>query len=271
MIEISTEELQALTEAINYRYDIDFTCYEPKSLKRRISRSLSVHKLESIHHLWQRLLHERDFIHPFIDELTVGLTSMFRDPPIWKEIKALLEERDSIRPLHIWHAGCSTGEEVYTMSIVLKEANIRYPYKALATDLNAKFLQYAQAGTYLTDKKREFTKHYLEYNPSGNLGKYCTEQGASFTLHRQLHEHVVFKQHNLVSHIGDEKYDIIFCRNVMIYFDKTLKSKVIDQFYKQLKPGGLMIIGYFDSIFNVLDRKKFQSIDKDHKIYQKIN
>jgi chemotaxis protein methyltransferase CheR len=123
-ITITEEELKALTDAIHQRHGIDFGCYEPKSLTRRVIRALHIFNMSSAHDLWVRILKDRAFIYPFMDEISVGLTSMFRDPVLWRKLRNMLShEYKSKSSLSLWHAGCSTGEEVYTMGIVLKESN----------------------------------------------------------------------------------------------------------------------------------------------------
>ena len=166
-IDISTEELNSLTTAIMTRHGIDFSCYEPKSLKRRIIRTLTVFKLDSIHELWIKILRDHDFIHPFVNELSVGLTTMFRDPSLWKELKllipSLLKEQNQ-KHLNIWHAGCSTGEEVFSLGIVFHELNLTDKVKAYATDMNSEALEQAQKGEYHFLKLTEFIRNYSLYN-----------------------------------------------------------------------------------------------------------
>ena len=141
---ITDEELNSLTNAMLRRYDIDFTCYEPLSFKRRINHVINHFGMESVHELWVRMLKDRDFIQPFTDAITVGLTSMFRDPLVWKSLKTLLRPHViSGQRLNIWHAGCATGEEVYTLSILLQEIQENHKIKALATDINQTALDIA--------------------------------------------------------------------------------------------------------------------------------
>ena len=143
---ISDEELKSLTDAIQKRHGIDFTCYEPKSLTRRILRALHVFKMNSVHELWIRLLREHGFIYMFMDEISVGLTSMFRDPVLWRKLRAMLQDTYATKKnLSIWHAGCSSGEEVYTMGIVLRESKYSGIYSARATDISMQAMENAMA------------------------------------------------------------------------------------------------------------------------------
>src|SRR5688572_22251322 len=135
--EVTDEEVAALTQSIRTRYGIDFTCYEPKSLKRRIIRILGILNLSSIHDLWIRFLREHNFIQTFMNEISVGMTSMFRDPILWKNLKKHIEKAGADHPdISIWHSGCSTGEEVYSLSILLRELEMHSKASALCTDIN---------------------------------------------------------------------------------------------------------------------------------------
>ena len=165
-IVISDEELKSLTDAIQQRHGIDFSCYEPKSLKRRVVRALHIFKLNAVHELWIKILKDREFIYPFMDEISVGLTSMFRDPVLWKKLRHLLNEEWSNKTsLNLWHAGCSSGEEIYTMGIVLKESTFRKPVSALATDISNQAMETAKKGEYHSIKLEEYDKNYTQFNP----------------------------------------------------------------------------------------------------------
>lgn len=270
-IHISDEELKSLTDAIHQRHGIDFSCYEPKSLKRRVVRALHIFKLHAVHELWLRILKDRTFIYPFMDEISVGLTSMFRDPVLWNKIKNLLNgDLNNKTSLSIWHAGCSSGEEVYTMGIVLREASYPRPVSALATDISNQAIAMAKAGEYNVIKMEEYERNYIEFNPASTLKKYYSSVNGSATLDKSLINHVTFKHHNLITDPFENKYDIIFCRNVMIYFDNAAKTKLFSKFYESLNPNGLFIIGFYDAVLPLVDPTKFNVHDMSAKIFQKI-
>lgn len=270
-IVISDEELKSLTDAIQQRHGIDFSCYEPKSLKRRVVRTLHVFNLNAVHELWIKILKDRSFIFPFMDEISVGLTSMFRDPILWKKMNLLLNgDLAYKKELSIWHAGCSTGEEVYTMGVVLRESSFRNQATARATDISNQAMAMAKKGEYNTMKLEEYDKNYLQFNPAGTLKKYYTINTDSAFMDTNLIRHVTFEHHNLITDPFSKKHDIIFCRNVMIYFDNTAKRKLFDKFHESLNPGGLFIIGFYDAILPLIDTTKFKVLDMDAKIFQKI-
>ncbi len=271
-IVISDEELKSLTDAIQQRHGLDFSCYEPKSLKRRVVRALHIFKLNAVHELWIKILRDHSFIFPFMDEISVGLTSMFRDPVLWKKLRHLLDNdwRDK-KELNIWHAGCSTGEEIYTLGIVLKESTFKKPISALATDISNQAMETAKNGEYHSMKMEEYEKNYKEFNPGSSLQKYFTKTGDTATMDSALISHVSFQHHNLITAPFTGKYDIIFCRNVMIYFDNDAKIKLFEKFYTALNPGGLFIIGFYDAVLPLVDEKKFKVLDMDAKIFQRVS
>ena len=268
---VTEAELNALSTAILRRYGIDFTCYEPQSLKRRVIHAIKVFHLNSIHELWIKLLKEKDFVQPFIDVITVGLTAMFRDPVLWKSLKqTLLQDLSSKEQIGIWHAGCSSGEEVYTMGIVLKELKLNHRVKALATDINTGALREAKTGHYPELKLIEYDKNYHHYNPFKELNEYYISDGTVGRMDPELIRHVEFRFHNLITEEIEEKFDIIFCRNVMIYFDETTKLRLIEQFHTSLNEGGYLVIGFYDSLMSMAYKERFDFIDKKAKLFRKI-
>ncbi|HLT73117.1 MAG TPA: CheR family methyltransferase [Cyclobacteriaceae bacterium] len=270
--EITDEELRSLSEAIQKRHGIDFTCYEPKSLKRRILRALSTFKFNSVHELWVKILKEPAFIYPFLDEISVGLTSMFRDPVLWIRLKQMLTQELRVRErLSIWHAGCSTGEEVYTMGIVLRESGFPGKVSAWATDISKQAMEVSKKGEYATMKVTEYEDNYRKYQPLGSLSSYfsSSEEG-NILMDNSLIAHVTFDYHNLITDSFPTGFDIIFCRNVMIYFDVNTKRKLFEKFHASLNPDGLLIFGFYDAVFPLMDGEKFRLLDMDSKIFQRV-
>lgn len=268
---VTDEEIVALTQAILRRHGIDFTCYEPKSLRRRVLRAISVLGLSSIHELWTKILKEPGFIHLFMDEISVGLTSMFRDPLLWKSLRRSVPKMSlQSNQMNIWHAGCSTGEEVYTMGILLKELNLQNKYKALATDISQEAMNVARTGRYHKIKMVEYEKNYNEYNNLGQLYSYAQRMDNMALLSPSLIQNVQFRYHNLITDPFDKHFNIIFCRNVMIYFDNDAKIKLISKFHEALSPGGLFIIGFYDALIPLVDPRLFELIDLEAKIFRAI-
>ncbi len=269
--EVTEEEMNSLTQSILTRYGIDFTCYEPKSLRRRINRIMSRFNLTSVHDLWVQFLRDTNFVQIFMNEVSVGMTSMFRDPVLWKKLKTRINTNFSKHnPLSVWHAGCSTGEEVYSFGILLKEMSMQDSTKALATDFNKDAIDEAAKGIYHKIKMIENETNYKSFNSIRDFSKYYTSDTHHHAImNPDLVKHTRFELHNLITDRYPKGFDIIFCRNVMIYFDNPTKSKMMDRFYDSLNPGGLFIIGFFDTMSHLIDNQKFQLADQEAKIFIK--
>lgn len=268
--EITEEEVRSLTQVILSKYGIDFTCYEPKSLRRRIHRIMGIYKCYTIYDLWVKVLKDETFIPAFVNEISVGMTSMFRDPVMWKGLRQrIVEDFTQKENISIWHAGCSTGEEVYSMGIVLKETHLHHKARALATDINQDAIAAAVSGQFHKIKMAENENNYHEYIICGDFSKYYTLDNRYVKMDPKLVSHVTFNYHNLVTDPIFGQFDIIFCRNVMIYFDTPAKNKILEKFYNALKPGGYFIIGFFDTLLSIIDESKFELVDAEAKIFQK--
>jgi chemotaxis protein methyltransferase CheR len=273
MTNVTDEELNSINRAILVRYGIDFTNYETTSFKRRLARAVHVFNMEGVHELWMKLLRDKDFIYKLIDELTVGLTDLFRNPELWLtlERKVIVPLTENNKTLNYWHAGCSTGEEIFTFSIVLDFLGLRQKTKGWATDINQGFIDRAQAGQYHSSSKRSFEKNFNVFSRGkAPLSKYYDElPDGEIQLNLNLLSQVTFQNHNLVSDEVNKKFNLIFCRNVLIYFDKTLQTKVLNKFADSLEPNGFLVLGYYDTNPLVLT-DRFKLIDATTRIYQLI-
>ncbi|MFN0049313.1 MAG: CheR family methyltransferase [Cytophagales bacterium] len=273
---ISDEELDSINFAIYFRYGLDFSGYEKSSLKRRIVRIIHRFDLENVVGLWKKLLYDKDFILLFKDEISVGLTEMFRNADIWIQLRDLYlpkiastKSKDEI--LKIWHAGCSTGEEVHTMSIVLDDVGCLMKSVALATDLSDNFVNIARKAEYDIELLNRYENNFKLYDPSKSI-KTCFSIGEELgILYPKYKNYATYKQHNLTSEPEtNEKYDIIFCRNVMIYFNDNLKMNLMKLFYEKLNDNGIFIIGFFDAMPSNYDRY-FEYEDSGLKFFRKLN
>ncbi|MEP0985025.1 protein-glutamate O-methyltransferase CheR [Ekhidna sp.] len=267
---ISDEELTALMQAINNRYGLDFTNYERTSLKRGIVRLMMKNKMESIIELWSLVLKDNEFFQLTIDELLVNLTELFRNPDVWIKLREMVIPEIENKSLNIWHAGCSTGEEVYTMNIVLETLNLLNKSKLLATDLSKKALNKAKKGEYSLVTLKQYLVPFLKFFPNREMTDYFDFHDKHANIKSKYATNVTFKRHNLVMDKMDGKYDIIFCRNVMIYFDDSLKKRVLDLLHSSLKDNGYLIIGYYD-IMPDYGKTKFSIYDVRTRIYKKIS
>lgn len=267
--EISDEELQSLTVALKSRYGLDFTNYEIKSLKRGFARLITKYDLGSLVGLWSRIIQDKNFFSSCIDDLLVNLTEMFRNPEIWIKIKndILPLYKDTIR-LKVWHAGCSTGEEIYTMGIVLTQSNFYRKTSVFASDLSSTALAKAMEGKYHQLLWKKYVSSFSTYFPNGSLDGLFSIINEEAVIDESLKKNITFQRHNLASDPMEKKFDIIFCRNVMIYFDETLKMKVLNLFHSSLNTHGFLIIGYYDMLPEA-HKELFTLFDPTTRIYRK--
>lgn len=267
---ISDEELFSLTTAIKKRYGIDFTSYESKSLKRGFARLVMKNQWDSILPLWSKIMSDKEFFKGCIDELTVNLTELFRNPEIWIKMKSdILPQYRRNGNIKMWHAGCSSGEEVYSMAIVLKSLKMLSKAESLGTDLSTKILEQAKNGKYSNILTKKYIASFSKFLPDGDLNDSFEYGEHALSVKPELKRHVTYKKHNLVQDGMDQKFDLIFCRNVMIYFDDGLKIKVLKKFYESLKDDGFFVIGYYDML-PIASKSFFKVYDTKTRIYKKV-
>ncbi len=267
--EISDEELDSLTSAIKVRYGMDFTNYEKASLKRGFTRLIQKHELDSLIGLWSKIMKDKEFLYSCIDGLTVNLTELFRNPEIWIKLKEdVLTQLQGKIKLNIWHAGCSSGEEVYTMAMVLQDKKLLHKSSMLATDLSVSILEQARQGEYSTIQVNKYLKASRQYCSEANLNDWFEMGEHSSHVKEKYKKHIKFEQHNLVQDPMSKSFDIIFCRNVMIYFDDILKMKVLKLFHSCLKDDGFFVIGYYDML-PAGHKELFELYDSTTRLYRK--
>lgn len=267
--EISDAELASLTNSIKIRYGIDFTNYETKSLKRGFARLIMKHDLGSLLGLWSKILKDREFILGCIDDLTVNLTELFRNPEVWIKLRdEIVPSLDHLPTIDIWHAGCSTGEEIYTMAIVLEQHDAYNKSRILATDLSATALAKAMEGSYSTLLHKKYKQSFSKFFSKGVFNDYFNESESGMMIKDDYKRNVMFQRHNLAQDQMDRKFEIIFCRNVMIYFDEKLKMRALELFHSSLRPGGLFVIGYYDMMPEA-SKELFELLDASTRIYKK--
>ncbi len=272
MQEIEIADLRRLTDVIKDNYDIDFTNYAMSSFKRRIQRILELYKFNSVDALVRRLREDKRFFDEFVSEVTVNVTEMFRDPSFWREL------RDHIIPnillnhnaISIWHAGCSSGEEVFSMCILLKEMGMLDKAKIIATDLDSKIIDKAKKGEYSVKNMELNEKNYIRVQGERGLYNYFRESNGKAIMDPSLVSNVSFRIHDLVKGGVFNKFDLILCRNVMIYFNQTLQNTVLKKLHESLFKYGYLIIGSKESLIWCEISNKFIVVNNEEKIYKKI-
>ncbi|MDA1052882.1 MAG: protein-glutamate O-methyltransferase CheR [Planctomycetota bacterium] len=264
-------ELDLLLEGIFRLYGFDFRNYARASLRRRIANCMGDEGATSISGLQEKLLHDPDGMERFLLQLSVNVTSMFRDPPFYSTLRSnvvpLLRTYPFIR---IWHAGCSTGEEVYSLAILLEEEGLYDKTRIYATDMNEPVLEKAKAGIFPVAKMQEFTTGYLKSGGRGTFSEYYTARYDSAVFRSSLTENVVFAQHNLATEDSFNEFNLILCRNVMIYFNKVLQERVHKLFYESLCKFGVLGLGAKESLKFSPYEERYEALDSQNKLYRKV-
>lgn len=271
MLDIDIADLKRISELIYQKYNYDFRNYAMSSFKRRVLRIMELKKL-TVDSLLKRLTDTPTFVNEFLDELTVNVTEMFRDPSFWRVMRE--EILPSIMLNHkqfkIWHAGCSSGEEVMSMCIMLKEMGVLQDVTLIATDLDLNILEKAKAGVYPIKNMELNEKNYIRFQGTGNFKDYYREENGNAVFNKDLLMNVSFRRHDLV--LGDifNKFDLILCRNVMIYFNQTLQNEVLKKFHESLFKYGYLAIGSKESLIWCDYANRFIVVNNEEKIYKKI-
>jgi len=271
MLDIDIADLKRISEFIYQKYNYDFRNYAMSSFKRRVLRIMELKKL-SVDALLKRLSDSPVFINEFLDELTVNVTEMFRDPSFWRIMREEILPAIMLnhKQFKIWHAGCSSGEEVLSMSIMLKEMGVLQDVTVIATDLDVNILEKAKSGMYPIKNMELNEKNYIRFQGTRNFKDYYYEDNGNAVFNKDLLMNVSFRRHDLV--MGDifNKFDLILCRNVMIYFNQTLQNEVLKKFHESLFKYGYLAIGSKESLIWCDYANRFIVVNNEEKIYKKI-
>ncbi len=272
MHDIQIIDIRRLTETIRDTYGFDFTNYAMSSFKRRVKRVLDLYRLNSVEQLIKNIRDDRQFFEDFVSEITVNVTEMFRDPSFWREL------RDKIIPnillnhnrISIWHAGCSSGEEVYSMAILLREMGILDHARIVATDIDQVILNKAESGVYPEKNMSLNEKNYIRFKGAGHFRDYYEVRNGKAYMDRSLVRGVSFRRHDLVSGVVFSKFDLVICRNVMIYFNQTLQNEVLKKLHESIFKYGYLAIGSKESLIWCEIANKFIVVNNEEKIHKKI-
>ena len=272
MQEIHIVDIRKLTEIIKSKYAYDFTNYAISSFKRRIIRILELYKFKSVDALGKKIGEDPVFFEEFISEITVNVTEMFRDPSFWRIL------RDKIIPnillnnkrIRIWHAGCSSGEEVNSMAILLEEMGILGNSKMIATDIDDQILKRAKSGVYTVKNMELNEKNYVRFRGENELNKYFEIKNGLTYMDKSLVKDVSYRKQDLVKGEVFNKFDIVLCRNVMIYFNQNLQNDVLKKLHESIFKYGYLAIGSKESLIWCEIANKFIVANNEEKIYKKI-
>lgn len=266
---ISYDELASLTVFIRNIHGFDFSNYSAASLKRRVTRIMQLQKL-TLFDLRTLLTNDLDYFESFLIEITVNVTEMFRDPVFYKSVAAhVIPYLRSYQRIKVWNAGCSTGEELYSFAILFSEQNLYDRSFFYGTDINADVLEFAKNGIYDLQKMKHYSENYQKTGALHTLSDYYTARYGAASINHSLKKNLLFSAHNLASDGVFNEFQLISCRNVLIYFNTDLQRKVIELFYNSLANFGFLCLGSKETLrSNEIGR--FKIIDQKNNIYQKI-
>lgn len=263
-------EIKLLLEAIYLKYGYDFRNYSMASIKRRLFHRLLASELKSLSEMQNKLLYDTAFFETMLLDLSINVTEMFRDPLFYLALRTkvipILETYPFIK---VWNAGCSSGEEVYSMAILLKEEGLYQRTQIYATDFNEVILSKAKEGIFPIDCMKQYTSNYIKAGGKNSFSDYYTAKYDSAMIERDLKTNVVFADHNLVTDGVFGEMNLIMCRNVLIYFDKKLQNRALNLFCESLCHGGFLCLGSKESIRFSECADNFENVVEGQVIYRK--
>lgn len=270
-IDIDIQDIRKLVNAVKTKYGFDFGEYALSSFKRRLVRVLDLYKFKDMTELINKVSFDKVFYEKFLKEITVNTTEMFRDPSMWKKFReSVIPELAKLPSIRIWHSACSSGEEVYSMAILMKEAGLLDKTKFLASDINEDVIATARSGKYPV---RNMPLHSDNYDKSGGpkkLTDYYKVIGDYAYMDLSLLHNVQFKKFDLVLGQQDMKFDLILCRNVLIYFNLPLQDKIVGMFSSVMPIGGFLAVGSKETIAWCKSVTNYSTFSFEEKIYRKI-
>jgi chemotaxis protein methyltransferase CheR len=268
--DVEKMEIDMLLDGIRSRYGYDFTHYSRASLKRRVDRVRENGRLASYTALLDKLFHDVSYFDEFLKSMSITVTEMFRDPLFYRAVRQKLVPMLKTFPfIKIWHAGCASGEEVYSMAILLHEEGFLNRARIYATDFNKHSLDQAQEGVYPAKNMEAARANYLAAGGSGDFSGYTNASYDFVKFKDFLKEHITFSYHNLVSDGVFGEMNLICCRNVLIYFDKTLQDHVLSQFTESLRHGSFLCLGNKETLNFTAVKSLFETIDAKQRIFRK--
>jgi chemotaxis protein methyltransferase CheR len=270
-LDLETIEIQLLLEGVFRQYGFDFREYAHASLRRRVWRRVRAEGLETISALTDKVLHHPEVMERLLVDLSINVTAMFRDPTFF------LAFRQTVVPLlrtypftRIWVAGCSTGEEVYSLAILLREEGLYDRTRIYATDINQAVLERARGGVFPLDKMQEYTENYIRAGGTRAFSEYFFAKYEGALFDRTLTDNVVWAPHNLSQDGVFNSFHAILCRNVMIYFDRSLQTRVHQLFHDSLERRGVLALGRKETIRFSGFEQYYEDLDTAEKIYRKV-
>jgi chemotaxis protein methyltransferase CheR len=270
--EIEELEIQLLLEGIHQRYGCDFRDYAYSSMRRRIRQVVHDEGLHTVSALQERLLHHPRTLHRFLNTVCVNVTSMFRDPSFYRafrqKVAPLLRTYPQVR---IWQAGCATGEEVYSMAMLLWEEDLYGRSRIYATDMHEAALRKAETGVFPMSAVATYRNNYRAGGGKGSFSRFYTPlDQSSVVVKDELRKNIIFARHNLVTDGSFNEFQVILCRNVLIYFNKRLQDRVHGLLYDSLARLGFLCLGSKETILFTPLERRYEDVDGPERIYRKV-
>ncbi|WP_206109190.1 protein-glutamate O-methyltransferase CheR [Paenibacillus sp. HB172176] len=263
-------EIDLLLEGIFRTSGYDFRNYLRSSLRRRIRHRLEMDRASSITALLEKTIHEEGFLEKFLEDFSIKVTEMFRDPAFFlafrREVAPFLQQFDKLR---IWHAGCATGEEVYSMAILLQEEGLLERSTIYATDMSKTAIAMAKEGRFPLKRMQSYTKNYLQAGGDQEFSAYYSTNHAYASFHPSMKKHMTFAQHNLATDGSFNEFHVILCRNVLIYFNPELQARAHHILYESLSSQGFLALGNKESFISG-HKTDFEEINAEERIYRKL-
>ncbi|MBP7861562.1 protein-glutamate O-methyltransferase CheR [bacterium] len=267
---ITDEKIFELLQNVYQRTGFDYRDYATLSIKRRIQDAMDIERIKSLDDMSQHIFKSDAAMKKFILTLSVPTTTLFRDPEVYNCIRNKVLPRLSNTSIRIWSAGCSSGEEPYSLSITTKEEGLAKYTRIYATDLNESSIETAKKGIFKLSIMQEYTSNYHLAGGAFDFSDYYTSGYGWAKFHDDIKENLVFSQHNLVTDSSFNEFNLILCRNVMIYFNKDLQDKVHALLFQSLAPGGYLVLGDKENIRFTPFENAYKAVSPILKIYQKM-
>lgn len=268
---ISEQEVSLLLNDVLERYGYDFTAYAPASINRRVNHLYQVDRFPSFAEYRYRIITDSTYALRFVEEITVNVTEMFRDPSFYQALRTEVLPVLATYPfIRVWHAGCSTGEEVYSFAILLKEAKLLQKAVIYATDINAGVLEKGRKGMFRLSQMQQYSRNYMEAGGREDFSAYYTANYEYAKFREDLGEKIIFSPHNLVTDGSFNEFQLIICRNVLIYFNRTLQDRVLTLFSDSLEQLGFLALGSKETLNFTSVTRKFKQLENREKIWRKV-
>lgn len=268
---IDFNDLDELLFTIQKQFDYDFSEYSKASMLRRINRFMEINSMKTAVDLKFELINNPEIFKEFINEIVVNVSEFFRDPGFYQSlIKNIFPYLDSYPKINIWSAGCSFGEETYSLAILLKEMGMYDKTRLYATDISSNAIEKSKKGIYPNINFKDYTKNYFDCGGQASLNNYFISDEKNSIINSDFKKNILFSNHNLVTDGVFKECQLILCRNVLIYFNDELQNKVLKLFYDSLPIHGFLALGKKESLRFSSVYENFKEIDRNEKIYQKI-